>query len=82
MSQQERLMAQGQLAELEVKAEELKIEAQGLRDNLRVQLYEFNPVEEIDTSAVGAQAIRLSSAVICYKQVISQIKAIKKALGK
>jgi len=82
MSEQERLMAAGQLAELKVQAEDLRIELRGLRDSIRVQLYEFRPVEDIDGQVVAEQSIRLAARLIDYREVRSQIEAIRRALGR
>lgn len=81
MSEQERLMAKGQLAELKVQAEDLRIEIRGLRDSIRVQLYEFRDVLEIDGQVVAEQAMKLAARLIDYRDVLGQIAAITKALG-
>lgn len=75
-------MAAGQLAELKVQAEDLRIELRGLRDSIRVQLYEFRPVEDIDGQVVAEQSIRLAARLIDYREVRSQIEAIRRALGR
>lgn len=82
MSDQESLIVQGQLAELKHKAADLEIKLRGLRKSLRINLNEFTPLEDLDFEAIGSEAISLAAGIIDYREMLEQIRAMKKALGR
>lgn len=79
---QERLKFQGRLAEAETDARRDRIAIDGLVRSLRGLLDPFEATEERKDEQILDQAIRLSNLTIGYRQRLSEIAALKKALGR
>jgi len=79
---EERLRFQGRLAEKQLKADELKLKIVGLRDSVRVKLDPFEPVEDLNIEVAYELMVDLAAAHIEYVEILGEIQAIKKALGK
>jgi len=77
----ERLQYQGRLREKELEAERLGLKAKGLRDSLRLHLDPFDRIEEIDVALAYGEMGDLAETVLKLKEALSEIAAIKRALG-
>ncbi len=78
----ERLKFQGRLAEKEMESKQLALRIRGLVNAIRDRMDPFEPIEDLQTDVAAGMAVELSEAHIRYKQLQSEITAIKKALGK
>lgn len=76
------LKHKGRLAESELQAAELKLKLDSLRDSVRSELDEFEPVENLKAARAAGDAMELAEKQIQYKELLSQIAAIKKVLGR
>lgn len=77
----ERLKFQGRLAEKELEAKELKLRIEGLRDSIRDALDPFAKIEDLKAHIVARQAVDLSEYHVQYKELLEEIRQIKKELG-
>lgn len=78
----ERMKFQGRLAVKELDARALKLKIEGLRDAMRDKLDPFEDVAELDLDVVAQQAVEAATALLEYREILDEIKALKKALGK
>lgn len=79
---EERIMQQGRLAELRQKAAALKIRMKGIKDTLRIKLIDYIHPEDLESEVIADQAIQLRAAHIDYMEIVREIQAIEKALGR
>ena len=80
--ERERLQFQGRLAEKELSAKKLELKAEGLRDVIRLHIDPFAKIEEIDVEVAFQAMTELVDATLEYREILGEIKAIKKALGR
>ena len=80
--ERERLQFQGRLVEKELEAKNLKLKAEGLRDQIRNILDPFEPIKDLDIEAAFQAMTELVDVDLKYREVLGEIKAIRKALGK
>ncbi len=78
----EYLRNQGRLAQDKEKAAKLELRIEGLRDSIRGNLDQFEPVENLKLDLVAEQAIEIRAQQIELIEVNAEIAAIKKALGR
>lgn len=78
----ERLKFEGRLVVKEGEGKELKLRIESNRDSLREALDPFAKVEDLEESRISGLAIVLAGQIIEYCNILAEIKAIKKALGK
>lgn len=78
----ERLKNEGRLREKELKIKELKFQIRGLRDSVREELDPFEDVAELNVEQAFAQMTDLVKKMLAYKELMLDIKELKKALGK
>lgn len=80
--ERERLQFQGRLAEKELEAKNLKLKAEGLRDTIRLYMDPFAKIEDIDIGVAYQAMNELMQTLVKYKDILAEITAIKKALGR
>jgi hypothetical protein len=78
----ERLKHLGRLEERKMEARKLELKMRGLVDSIRDILDPFERLDEIKGEQAAAQAVELATVQAQYKEVLAEIAAIKKALGK
>lgn len=78
----ERLKFEGRLVVKEAEAKKLKIRVESNRDSLRETLDPFAKVEDLEESRISGLAAILASQIVEYNNILAEIKAVKKALGK
>lgn len=78
----ERLKFMGRLREKELEAERLKLRIKGLRDAIREALDPFERVVDLALDVVAQQAVEAAELQIQLKEILAEIRAIKRALGK
>ncbi|MBW1991806.1 MAG: hypothetical protein JRI59_06770 [Deltaproteobacteria bacterium] len=78
----ERLEYEGRLTTSELRAKELRLRLEHLREVIRQTYRRFVPVQEIEAEDGAALAMEFASTQIRYKEVLAEIAALKKALGK
>jgi len=78
----ENVKFQGRLREKELEAEKLELKIRGLRDAMRDGLDPFEPIADLPLDVVAAQAVDAAELQIQLLQVLEDIRAIKKTLGK
>lgn len=78
---EERLMARGKLAELELQAHDIRNKIETKRDAIRSECFPFKAIDEIQGDHVASLGIELAQDLITYREVKEQMAAIKKALG-
>ncbi len=78
----ERLQYEGRLAETSLKAKEVRLRLEGLRDSLRLALDQFEPLENLEGEKVAALALEFRGLQIQYLELLAQERAICKALGR
>jgi hypothetical protein len=77
----ERLKHLGRLEEKKENAKKLRLKIEGLRDAMRENLDQFEPVEDLKLDVVAEQAFEIRNCQIELIEINSTIKAIKKVLG-
>ena len=80
MSSIEILRNKGRLAQYKEDAAKLKLKIEGLRDSIRMNLDEFEAVEDLPLDLVVAQSVEANALQIDLIEVNGKIKAINKAL--
>lgn len=78
----ERLKHLGRLEERKMEARKLELKLKGLVDAVRDALDPFEALEELKGEQAAAQAVELATVQAQYKEVLAEIAAIQKALGK
>ncbi|MCL4500447.1 MAG: hypothetical protein M1438_01160 [Deltaproteobacteria bacterium] len=78
----ERLQNEGRLAETRVKIKELKLRLENLRDSLRRELDQFEPLENLKGEVVSSLALDFAARQGDYLELLATEKAICQALGK
>lgn len=78
----ERLKFQGRLREKELQAEKIELKIAGLRTAIRDNLDPFENVMGLKLDVVASQAMEMAEVQIQLKEILAEIEAIKKALGK
>lgn len=78
----EHLKFMGRLAEKELRAKEMDLKIQGLRDSIRDLLDPFEDVADLRVNVVAQQALQMAELHIEYRSVLEEIRAIRKALGR
>jgi len=78
----ERLKAIGRLSEKEMEKKILALSIKGLIESVRDQLDLFEHIEDISADVAAQQAVELAEKQIRYKELLSEIKALEKALGR
>lgn len=76
----ERLKFQGKLAELDLEARKLDLQACGMVRSLRDLLDPTVRTEDLEQDLIADQALRLASAVIERRRVLAEIREIKKLI--
>ena len=78
----ERLKFEGRLVEAKQERRRLAIRINGLVKSIRDNLDPFAPIDDLDTALVAEQAVALAELHIQHQEVVQQIGALKKALGR
>ncbi|MDZ7831644.1 MAG: hypothetical protein U5L07_07815 [Desulfobacterales bacterium] len=78
----ERLKYEGRLAEKRHELRTLKLKINSLRDSVRANLDPFEAIEHLNADAAAETAVDLAEKVIQYRELIDQIGAIERALGR
>lgn len=78
----ERLQNEGRLAEVRLKIKEAKLRLENLRDSLRRELDQFEPLEKLKGVAIQTLAFDFAARQIDYQELLDIEKALCKALGK
>ncbi|MFH2074786.1 MAG: hypothetical protein ABIJ57_05490 [Pseudomonadota bacterium] len=78
----ERLKFQGRLVEKELEARRLKLRIEGLRDSVRDILDPFDAIEELRVDTAFEQMSDLAARWLEHKELVGEIKALRKALGR
>lgn len=78
----ERLQNEGRLAEVRLKIRETKLRLESLRDSLRRELTQFEPLETLKGEVIQALAFDLAARQIDYQELLDIEKALCQALGK
>ena len=78
----ETLKFRGRLAEKEFSLKGLRLRIRGLVISIRDNLDPLGEIEDIQADIAAEQAIELSDLKIQYAETLSDIRAIKKALGR
>ena len=78
----ERLKYEGRLAEKRHELRTLKLKINTLRDAVRSKVDPFEDIERLDADAAAEAAVELAEKVIQYRELIDQIGAIERALGR
>ncbi len=78
----EHLKFMGRLEEKKLKAKNLKLQIEGFRDALRDKLDPFEPLVELQEESISTLAAEFTVKMISYREVLAEIKLIKKTLGK
>lgn len=77
----ERLKFLGRLAEKELEAKTLKLRIEGMRDAIRSHLDPFETIENLKARLIAGQAVDLSEYHAMYKDILDDIRLLKKELG-
>ena len=80
MSSIEIFRNKGRLAQYKEDAAKLKLKIEGLRDSIRMNLDEFEAVEDLPLDLVVEQSVEANALQIDLIEVNGKIKAINKAL--
>jgi len=78
----ERLKFRGRLEELKLAARDLRLRMDGLREGIRDLLDPFEPHERIKADVAAAQAVEYASLQLRLKEVLAEIEAVERALGR
>lgn len=78
----ERLKFEGRLVVKKDEAKQLKIRIESNRDSLREALDPFAKVEDLEEGRISGLAITLAAQIVEYNNILAEIKAVKKALGR
>lgn len=71
----------GKLEEKKLEAKDLELRIEGDVTSLRELLDPFVPAHKLKTDVIAAKALELANKQIQLKEVLSEIEAIKEALG-
>lgn len=75
------LKYKGRLAEMELKAKNLRLRIAGDVTALRDLVDPFVPAEKLKADVIAAQALELANKQIELKEALAEIEAIKEAIG-
>lgn len=78
----ERLKFIGRLREKELAAERLRLRLQAMRDAMRDALDPFEDVVGLHLDQVASLAVEAADLQVRLKEVLAEMNAIEKALGK
>ena len=78
----ERLKFIGRLREKELAAERLRLRLQAMRDAMREALDPFEDVVGLHLDQVASLAVEAADLQVQLKEVLAEMSAIEKALGK
>lgn len=78
----ERLKFRGRLEELKIEARDLRLRMDGIRESIRDLLDPFEKHEGIKADVAAAQAVEYADLQVRLKEVLSEIAAVEKALGR
>jgi len=78
----ERLENEGRLVEVRLKIKEVKMRLENLRDSLRRELNQFEPLENLKGVVIQTLAFDLAAREIDYQELLATEKALRQALGK
>ena len=78
----ERLKNEGRLAEKGREKTKLRLIIDGLVESIRDLLDPFEAIEDIKADVAAQQAVALAEKQIRYIELLAEIKALKKALGR
>ena len=78
----ERLKFMGRLRENELQADSLRLKISALLTAMRDNLDPFEAVIDLGLDKVAAQALEAAELQLQLREVLAEIEAIKKALGK
>jgi hypothetical protein len=78
---EERLRLRGRLEESRMKAREVALKMDGLRDALRGKLDKYEPLKSLQCALIAQMAIDLAAQHIIYRDLLEEIAAIERDLG-
>lgn len=78
----ERLKFAGRLAEKEMEMKKLGLSIRGLIESIRDALDPFAAIDEIHADVAAQMAVELAEKQIRYKELLSEVAALRKALGR
>ena len=78
----ERLKYMGRLQEKELELKKKALAMKSAIEVMRDMLDPFEDLEELKTEAIAEEALRLANLQIEYREIKSEIKAIRKVLGR
>ncbi len=78
----ERMKNMGRRADDRIKAESLKLRIEALRDGIRENLDQFEPVEKLDGDKVAELGMELAGKLIDYKCLLEEIQKLNEILGR
>ena len=76
------LRYKGRLAEAEYALKKLRVRIRGLIMSIRDNLDPLAGVEEIDADIIADQSLQLADLKIRYTEILADIQAVKKVLGR
>ena len=78
----ERQNFEGGLAVGQRKAKELELKIKGLIESVRLHLNPLEKIEELEIDVAFSQMMELAATWTDYKEILADIKAAKKILGR
>lgn len=78
----ERLKHEGRLTQKRHELRTLKLKINTLRDSVRSHLDPFEDIENLKADEAAEAAVELAERVIQYRDILAQIGAIERALGR
>jgi len=76
------LKHEGRLSRKRLEEKEIRLKLDGLREAMRDLLDPFEPHERIKADVAAAQAVEYASLQLRLKEVLAEIEAIERALGR
>jgi hypothetical protein len=78
----ERLIYEGRLAELRLKAGELRTRCEGLRGAMCMHLAKVRPIEEMDGEVIASMGVEFGKARAELVTILGEMDEIKRILGR
>jgi hypothetical protein len=78
----EYLQNEGRLAQVRLQIKEARLRLENLRDSLRRELDQFEPLENLKGIAIQTLAFDFAARQIDYQELLDTEKALCQALGK
>lgn len=79
---EERIMQKGRLAELRTQEQGLKIRIRAMKDSIRIKILDHIKPDDLESEAIADLGLQLRNTHIEYLDVMAEIQAIQKALGR